>query len=195
MEQLGLSTVDAVTVVEFLKDEPQQKAAQKAPPELTGPMEHFDSSEVLRWLATVPGLSSEQRDAVSNEMAADEYEGDDLVTMKTKTLVRMLCGTAGAACIPELLSARDEYVALSRAAITPPHEYMCPISQELMGDPVMTSSGQCYERAEIAKWLEKHQTDPLSNARLEDKKLSAVLPLRQLIAQWREEHPEYGSGV
>jgi hypothetical protein len=65
----------------------------------------------------------------------------------------------------------------------------------LVHDPVATSSGQCYERAEIVKWLKKHQTDPLTNARLEDKKLTPSLPLRQLITQWREEHPEYGGGV
>ena len=101
-------------------------------------------------------------------MAADEYEGDDLVTMKSKTLVRMLRETAGAVSISALLSARDEYVAAGRAAevwaVTPPHEFTCPISQELMRDSVVTSNGQCYERAEIAKWLKNHQTDPISNA-------------------------------
>eukprot|EP01051_Picozoa_sp_SAG22_P018090 SAG22_NODE_2950_length_2081_cov_2.078708_1_plen_281_part_00 len=52
LEDLGLSTVDAATVVEFLTDEPDE-SARKAAPELTGPMEQFDASEVLRWLVTV----------------------------------------------------------------------------------------------------------------------------------------------
>eukprot|EP01051_Picozoa_sp_SAG22_P018091 SAG22_NODE_2950_length_2081_cov_2.078708_2_plen_152_part_00 len=143
-----------------------------------------------------PGLSSEQRDAVSNEMAADEYEGGDLLTMKTKRFGRMLSRTVGAACIPALLSARDEYVAASRAAearaVTPPDACMCPISHELMKDPVSTSSGQCYERVEIEKWRKKHQTDPMPNARQQNKQLTPIVRLRQMIAEWREKHPEYG---
>ena len=132
-------------------------------------------------------------------MAADEYEGDDLVTMKSKTLVRMLRETAGAVSISALLSARDEYVAAGRAAevwaVTPPHEFTCPISQELMRDPVVTSNGQCYERAEIAKWLKNHHTDPISTARLKNKQLTPNVPLMQLITQWREGHPGYGGGM
>ena len=44
---------------------------------------------------------------------------------------------------------------------------------------------------EIAKWLKKNQRDPLSNARLKDKKLTPNVPLKKLIRQWQEEHPEY----
>ena len=88
--------------------------------------------------------------------------------MREKSLGRMLLGTPGEACVPALLSARDEYVAPSAAseaqAVTPSHECMCPISHELMTIPVVTSSGQCYERAEITKWFKNHQTDPISNA-------------------------------
>ena len=139
---------------------------------MTGPMEIFDSLEVLQWLATVPGLSSEHRNAVSKKMAADEYDGEDLPTMREKSLGWMLHhGSAGAACIPALLSARDE----RGGAVTPLDACMCPISCELMKDPVSTSSGQCYERAEIAKWLKKHQTDPMSNARVQNKQLAPVL--------------------
>ena len=168
-------------------------------PELTGPMEQFCHAEVLRWLATAPGLTAEQLAAVQAEMEADEYIGEDLVAMTARNLQRLVRGTAAEACISALLSARDDYVAAAKAAevaqlaraAKPPHEYLCPISQDLMKDPVSTSNGQCYERAEIAKWLKKHQTDPLSNVRLRDKKLVGVLALKKLIRQWQEEHPEY----
>ena len=160
-------------------------------PELTGPMELFCHAEVLRWLATAPGLTAEQLAAVQAEMEADEYIGEDLIGMTARNLQRLVRGTAAEACISALLSARDDYVAAAKAAVKPPHEYLCPISQDLMKDPVVCSNGQCYERVEIAKWLKKHQRDPLSNARLKDKKLTPNVPLKKLIRQWQEEHPEY----
>jgi hypothetical protein len=45
-------------------------------------------------------------------------------------------------------------------------------------------------RVEIAKRLKKHQTDPLSNAQLRDKRLTPAVPLKKLIRQWQEEQEE-----
>ena len=73
----------------------------------------------------------------------------------------------------------------------PPDEYTCPISHELMVDPVFTASGQTYERESIATWLRTKQTDPISNARLHNKKLVPNFALRKLISQWKEAHPEH----
>ena len=168
-------------------DEPAPEEA----PEMTGPMEQFSHVEVLRWLGTAPGLTAEQLIVVQTEMVADEYIGEDLIAMTARNLRRMVRGTVAEVCISALLSARDDYVAELARAVKPPHEYLCPISQDLMKDPVSCSNGQCYERVEIAKWLKKHQTDPLSNARLKDKKLTPTVPLKKLIRQWQEEHPEY----
>ena len=72
----------------------------------------------------------------------------------------------------------------------PPSEYMCPISHELMEDPVFTASGQTYERDTISQWLRTKQTDPISNARLPNKKLVANFALRGAIEQWKEAHPD-----
>ena len=60
-----------------------------------------------------------------------------------------------------------------------------------MLDPVSTVAGQSYERDCIAKWLRTKQTDPRTNARLPSKKLIANVSLRQAIARWRDEHPDY----
>ena len=73
----------------------------------------------------------------------------------------------------------------------PPGEYVCSISHELMRDPVSTASGQTYERDSIARWLRTKQTDPISNARLPNKKLVPNFALRKLINQWKEARPEH----
>lgn len=39
-------------------------------------------------------------------------------------------------------------------------EFICPITYELMRDPVVASDGHTYERAAIEKWLKHHQISP-----------------------------------
>ena len=45
-----------------------------------------------------------------------------------------------------------------------PDLVLCPISQEVMEDPVCTADGHTYERREIFRWLCKHDTSPLTGA-------------------------------
>ena len=75
-----------------------------------------------------------------------------------------------------------------RPPVEPPAEYICPISHELMVDPVFTASGQTYERECIALWLRSKQTDPISNAGLPNKKLVPNFALRGAITQWKVDH-------
>ena len=72
----------------------------------------------------------------------------------------------------------------------PPPEYCCPISAALMQDPVVTQTGQTYERSTISRWLEDHDTDPITNTRLASKQLIPVVVLRNLIAEWSEAHSD-----
>ena len=58
-----------------------------------------------------------------------------------------------------------------------------------MEDPVVTASGQTYDRDAISQWLRTKQTDPVSNARLSNKKLVPNFALRVMIVQWKEAHP------
>ena len=74
--------------------------------------------------------------------------------------------------------------------IEAPAEFRCPISQELMEDPVTTSDGHTYERREIFRWLCQHNTSPLTGAVLPNKALTPAIALRQLIAAFKMEHPD-----
>lgn len=65
----------------------------------------------------------------------------------------------------------------------------CPITAtgELMEEPVSTTgTGQTYERAAIAKWLESHDTDPMTRETLIDKKLTPNIGIRQAIEHFKE---------
>ena len=92
--------------------EPEPEPEPEPP---SGPMAGFDEAAVLSWLGTVPGLTAAQQVAAAEEMAEDEYDGDALVHVKPKTLLRVLKGTAAEAAVPALLAARDAHLAAEAA--------------------------------------------------------------------------------
>ena len=64
-----------------------------------------------------------------------------------------------------------------------PHEFLCPITQTVMEDPVMTDDGETYERAAIEAWFAAgHRTSPRSNVLLSSTQLRPNRALRRLIA-------------
>ena len=58
-------------------------------------------------------------------------------------------------------------------------EFCCPISLQLMSDPVVAADGFSYERDSIERWLEKHETSPSTGATLPHK---GIVPNHQLKA-------------
>jgi hypothetical protein len=68
-----------------------------------------------------------------------------------------------------------------------PNSFLCPISQEIMKDPVLViESKQVYERKFIEEWFKDHSTDPLTNCALKSKELIPVLAFQQAIDEWKE---------
>lgn len=67
-----------------------------------------------------------------------------------------------------------------------PDEFLCPITHEMMDDPVVASDGHTYEREAIKMWFKKRLTSPKSGSALES---SVVFPnhlLRRQIAEYKE---------
>eukprot|EP00729_Bicosta_minor_P028292 gene28292-biopygen23581 len=69
-----------------------------------------------------------------------------------------------------------------------PPAFFCPISMELMRDPVSTVDGHCYERAAIERWFEGSRTSPKTGARLSSTTVIPSHSLRQAIEEWEEAH-------
>ncbi len=59
--------------------------------------------------------------------------------------------------------------------------YLCPITMELMYDPVMNESGNTYERVNILKWIKDKDTDPVTNVKLKNKDLISNNILKSII--------------
>ncbi|KAK7276413.1 hypothetical protein RIF29_17552 [Crotalaria pallida] len=66
-----------------------------------------------------------------------------------------------------------------------PDEFRCPISLDLMRDPVIVSSGHTYDRISIAQWINSgHHTCPKSGQRLIHTALIPNYALKSLVQQW-----------
>ncbi|GER24532.1 U-box domain-containing protein [Striga asiatica] len=66
-----------------------------------------------------------------------------------------------------------------------PKDFTCPISLDLMRDPVIISTGQTYDRPSITRWIDDgHSTCPKSGQNLIHTKLIPNRALHNLILQW-----------
>ncbi|KAM2745352.1 hypothetical protein PS2_021096 [Malus domestica] len=71
----------------------------------------------------------------------------------------------------------------------PPEELRCPISLQLMYDPVIIASGQTYERICIEKWFsDGHNTCPKTQQKLSHLSLTPNYCVKGLIANWCEQN-------
>ena len=67
-----------------------------------------------------------------------------------------------------------------------PDDFICPITAEIMTDPVTTFDGFTYERAAITEWLRTKDTSPKTGATLESKALIPNHLVRSLIRTFNE---------
>ncbi|KAG6434534.1 hypothetical protein SASPL_106172 [Salvia splendens] len=102
--------------------------------------------------------------------------------------------------IVDLLShVRDYVVNLEKfkaiGGIQIPSHFLCPLSLELMLDPVIVASGQTYERAAIQKWLDNRLgICPKTGYKLSHKNLIPNNTVKALITNWcNENNLELGS--
>lgn len=76
-----------------------------------------------------------------------------------------------------------------------PNEFFCPITHEVMTDPVVAQDGHTYERSAIARWLDQGQlTSPKTGQRLVSKMLIPNHALRAQIMT-ADENAVAGAGV
>ncbi|KAK4834774.1 hypothetical protein QYF36_000414 [Acer negundo] len=88
---------------------------------------------------------------------------------------------------PEVDTSEGEKGVIRHRSPVIPDDFRCPISLELMKDPVIVSTGQTYERSCIQKWLDAgHKTCPKTQQTLLHTALTPNYVLKSLIALWCE---------
>ena len=77
----------------------------------------------------------------------------------------------------------------------PPDDLLCPISREVMKDPVLAADGHVFDREWIQRHIEKERgqgpvLSPMTNLPLEDLILRPCHPIRSRCKEWHEQHPD-----
>jgi hypothetical protein len=67
-----------------------------------------------------------------------------------------------------------------------PEEFICPLTEEIMEDPVIMEDGHTYERFAIHKYLKENGTSPVTKEKIISMKLTPNHTIRKLIQNYKE---------
>ncbi|XP_055817545.1 U-box domain-containing protein 21-like [Solanum dulcamara] len=77
--------------------------------------------------------------------------------------------------------------------LTIPSHFLCPISLDLMKDPVTLCTGISYDRENIEKWIEaRNSTCPVTNQPLRNFDIIPNHAIRKMIQDWCVDNKNYG---
>jgi hypothetical protein len=79
---------------------------------------------------------------------------------------------------------RGNFNIMANQQPNPPNELVCPITQEIMFDPVVASDGRTYERDAIYTWLSTKNTSPMTKEPIIDKTLRTNWAIRSAIQRF-----------
>lgn len=102
------------------------------------------------------------------ELFKNEYLLNELSSLRHKHFIQKV-----------LLKKTDQ-----NSQTTIPNEFLCPITCEIMKDPVCASDGYTYERKAIEEWLTKKQTSPIMNVSIHGTQLYPNKVLKMLIDKY-----------
>ena len=75
----------------------------------------------------------------------------------------------------------------------PPDAFICPITYDIMVDPVVASDGNSYERAAIVDWFSRNNTSPITREPMPNT-LIQNRNLKKMIQEWQAENGGQNAG-
>ncbi|KAI3756950.1 hypothetical protein L6452_04482 [Arctium lappa] len=152
------------------------------------------ANSLLVCIADIIGISTEQSvlrkeyEDFKHEMENVELTEDVAEALQIEQTVALL----GKADIISTAEEREKKYfskrnSLGRQPLEPLQSFFCPITGELMDDPVETPSGHSFERDAIEKWLAvDNNLCPITKTPLKASALRTNKTLRQSIEEWRD---------
>ncbi|XP_057328028.1 WD repeat, SAM and U-box domain-containing protein 1-like isoform X2 [Microplitis mediator] len=143
----------------------------------------WKTEDIVKWLIEV------DLGALESRFAASRLNGRLLLTLPEEVIIARL----GLMDYPNVIkSFRNQLYWLKQQDINTsngidedtevPDEYLCPITHEIMREPVKCSDGFVYEKAAINEWfLCGKYTSPMTNESLNDTSITPAIALRNAI--------------
>ncbi|KAL8253186.1 hypothetical protein R6Q59_036879 [Mikania micrantha] len=152
------------------------------------------ANNLLILIADAIGISTEQSVLRAEyEDFKSEMEKMEMPADMTESLqIEQIVGLLGKADIIATVEEREKkYISkrnsLGRQPLEPLQSFFCPITGDVMEDPVETPSGHSFERGAIERWLsEENSLCPITKTPLKSSALRINKTLRQSIEEWRD---------
>jgi len=144
-----------------------------------------------------PSISTSQYSSsvpflISSSSASTSLEA--LESTASSASSSMVCSSSSVSSSSSSESFLDNAYSLTRKEkndIVIPPEFRCAITGLIMIEPVSTCDGQVYEREAIERWLEEHNTSPLTGKVLDNKILTPNLFAKVTIQSFLEQNREF----
>ncbi|KAM6985022.1 WD repeat, SAM and U-box domain-containing protein 1 [Aplochiton taeniatus] len=115
---------------------------------------------------------------------ANNIDGPELLQLSKETLASEL-GIESVGLRGRVLR-KVEALNASLTGSDAPDEFLCPITQELMRDPVIAADGYSYEREAIESWISaKNRSSPMTNLPLQTTMVTPNRSLKMAIGRWK----------
>ncbi|KAJ0245752.1 U-box domain-containing protein 3 [Hirschfeldia incana] len=160
----------------------QERTLSEHMKDTTVPLDTDDLDSIIQMM----GLISNQD--LLKESIAVEKERIRSQTSKSKEKMEQMDQLIDlVSCIREHML-KTEFLEVAKGVSTPPY-FRCPLSTELMLDPVIVASGQTYDRTSIKKWLGNGlDVCPRTRQVLTHHELIPNYTVKAMIASWLEEN-------
>ncbi|XP_053327303.1 WD repeat, SAM and U-box domain-containing protein 1 [Spea bombifrons] len=140
----------------------------------------WSEEDVQTWLSK-EGLSE-----VGNVFQANNIDGKELVNLTKDSLLLDLKIESLGLRNKILRKIEEVKSKMKMASGSVPEEFLCPITWEVMKDPVMASDGYSYERTAIENWISTKRTSPMTNLPLENLLLTPNRTLKMALNRWTQ---------
>lgn len=137
----------------------------------------WSEEEVLAW------LREEGLEAVTDAFKSNNIDGEELLSLSKETLSSDLhIESLG---LRSKVMKKIEELKMVPVSNGTPDEFLCPITREIMKDPVIAADGYSYEREAIESWINtKNRTSPMTNLPLQTTLLTPNRTLKMAIFRW-----------
>jgi hypothetical protein len=148
-------------------------------------VQNLDSAVVEEAITAVPPVdNNELLRAVQDILRSANMSLSDTVEVYMERSLKLQEELAKKTVENEVLV--NEGRELARQLITGSDAFACPITREIMDDPVICSDGHTYERVAIEQWLQSNSRSPKTNQHLPSRVLIPNYAMRQAIESMSE---------
>ncbi|XP_039674924.1 WD repeat, SAM and U-box domain-containing protein 1-like isoform X1 [Perca fluviatilis] len=114
---------------------------------------------------------------------ANDVDGAELSQLNKETAAELGIESVG---LRGRLLRKIEALKAEQSGSDAPDEFLCPITRELMKDPVIAADGYSYERESMESWIRgKNKTSPMTNLLLQTTLLTPNRSLKMAITRWK----------